>query len=640
MYNKNKLLILMVVLLAYTCNNLEKQGSDPQPQVSWNVPTEVSGGLNGGDIEKIQKQVNVFAWETFLAINWPALSTQAGMPDTSKTIAGPGQRVWETWKETSEVYLVDGQKPAPWGQSMTIPGLKKGIKVLSRWSKNDEFLNDDLQPTKANGALPGTLTDQDSNIVYYEIRLNEVLFDYIVQNGYYNASTQAKAKLISAPAGSMLIKAAWKQLDFNEAKNYLVVDAYVSDQPDRKKAKYQLKKMGLVGLHIMHKTPDAPQWIWSTHEQVQNLQGIHPSFNNPDCTSCPVNQQTKPGTPNQVVRDNTIDPATQQLNKEVQGLLGGAKLAQYELIGAQWPIPSMKRDSNPNTVFEVAPALLANSTMETYIQNSSSCMGCHAMARSANPAEFVTADFSFTFSDARPVLAINKIALPPQQNGSIYPAQQWKSIVRGYDLAIRTYELLPKNVPVAKLHCGSCHLDAGTDPDAAWWVGMRDSSNYPTRQDITHRINQCFTNSLNGVALCPDTATNNPDMNALINYMSWLDTQAKTIPRPKNPFPAIPTLAGDTIRGKSIFLQKCAFCHQRDGQGRYESNTYYRPALWGPKSYNQSAGFYQEVGMLAAFIHGNMPLGSGGVLTPQEATDLAYYILGKRRPIKKTSNNQ
>lgn len=627
------LVLSLIILLTYTCNNLQTPA--PAPAISWKVPVDVSGGLMGKDFDKIQAAVNLFTWETFVAINWPALPNYAGVPDSTKTIAATGPRVWETWKETSEVYLPSGQKPSPWGQNDSLPGLKKGIKVLSRWSKNDEFLNDDLQPTKANGALPGTLTDQKGKIVYYEIRLNETLFDYIVNNQLYNGNQQAQAELISAPAGSMVIKAAWRQLEPGEGSNYLVVNAYVSDNPDRTKAKYQLKRMGLVGLHVMHKTPSAPQWIWSTHEQVQNLSSIHPSFYNPACDTCPINTQTKPGTPNQVKRTTPITTATQALNKNIQGALGKAKLSKYELIGAQWPIPPTAQDTNPSTVFAVAPAILANSTMETFIQKSSSCMGCHAMARSTNPNQFVSADFSFTFDDARPVLSANGITLPPQQNGKIYPPQKWQSILLGYNLAINTYEMLPQNVPVAKLHCGSCHLDAGTNPNAAWWVGMRDSSNYPTVKDITNRINQCFTNSLNGIALCPDTVTNNVNMNALIDYMSWLDTQAKSLPKPLNPFPSIPALTPDTLRGKKIFLQKCAFCHQRDGQGRYASNTYYRPALWGARSYNQSAGFYGHVDWLAAFIHGNMPLGSGGVLTPQEATDLAYYIKGKPRPVKK-----
>ncbi|AEE53859.1 c-type cytochrome [Haliscomenobacter hydrossis] len=623
MLKKSTIVILLLGILVCTCTYLDNQESlIDQVQITWEVPNDVSGGLTGKNFDQIQKAVDAFAWQDFIAINWPALPGFPGQPDTTKSIADAGPRVWETWKETSEVYLPDGRRPLPWGKSMEISGLKKGIKVLSRWSKVDEFLNDTLQPTKANGALPGTLTDQNGNLVYYEIRLNKILFDYIYQKGFYNAPVQVQAQSITAPAGSMIVKAAWRQVDSSEAPNFLVVDAYISDNPDRSKAKYQLKKMGLVGLHVMRKTPDAPQWIWSTHEQVQNVSSIHPSFYNPACKNCPVNEQTQPGTPNQVKRTTAIPLATQNLNQIVQKLLGSAKLSQYELVGAQWPVPPVNRDSIPSTVFEVVPTLLANTTMETFIQGTSSCMGCHAMARNVNPDTFISADFSFTFGDARPQLVNKVIPLPPSQNGSIYPPNQWKSIVLGYQLAANTYELLPKFVPTAKLHCGSCHLAVGTDPRAAWWVGMRAPNKYPTLKDLTQRINNCFTNSLNGVALCADTDTTNTKMNAIIDYMAWLDVQAKKVPdRPASPYPYIPqNLTGDSLRGKAIFVQKCAFCHGKDGQGRYGSNVYYRPALWGSHSFNKSAGFYAYPELMAAFIHGNMPLGSGVSLRHKKPT--------------------
>lgn len=67
--------------------------------------------------------------------------------------------------------------------------------------------------------------------------------------------------------------------------------------------------------------------------------------------------------------------------------------------------------------------------------------------------------------------------------------------------------------------------------------------------------------------------------------------------------------------------QQCAVCHREDGQGRYDSNVYYRPALWGPHSFNQTAGMFSDPAGLAAFVRWNMPLGAGGLLTDQEAWD-------------------
>ena len=62
-----------------------------------------------------------------------------------------------------------------------------------------------------------------------------------------------------------------------------------------------------------------------------------------------------------------------------------------------------------------------------------------------------------------------------------------------------------------------------------------------------------------------------------------------------------------------------------DTRSRYENNSYYRPALWGPSSFNASAGMATPK-TLARFIRANMPWKHGGELTAQEAWDLAVFI--------------
>jgi hypothetical protein len=79
--------------------------------------------------------------------------------------------------------------------------------------KVDDVIDAKLQPTKADKSLPGTLTNQQGRLVRYEIRLNEVLFDYIRAHKLYNGAIQAAANTVSFPHGSMLIKAAWRELE-------------------------------------------------------------------------------------------------------------------------------------------------------------------------------------------------------------------------------------------------------------------------------------------------------------------------------------------------------------------------------------------------------------------------------------------
>jgi cytochrome c len=201
--------------------------------------------------------------------------------------------------------------------------------------------------------------------------------------------------------------------------------------------------------------------------------------------------------------------------------------------------------------------------------------------------------------------------------------------------------MLPAFVPTAKLHCASCHLAAGGNSDAAWWVDLKYK--YQTKPSLQGRINQCFTNSLNGKSLCTPAGNGlrgdcdtNPHMEGFLIYIQWLDEQA-TPPTnlcntTKHGFPPISGSTGDPIAGHQVFIQKCAVCHQLDGQGRYESNTYYRPALWGPHSFNQAAGMFSTTKDLAAFVRWNMPLMAGGELTDQEAWNLEAFIHTKPRP--------
>src|SRR5262249_37429917 len=56
--------------------------------------------------------------------------------------------------------------------------------------------------------------------------------------------------------------------------------------------------VGLVAMHIGHKTDSSPQWIWATFEQVDNLSvdnvahpKLKPSFFDPNCPTCVPDQQ-------------------------------------------------------------------------------------------------------------------------------------------------------------------------------------------------------------------------------------------------------------------------------------------------------------------------------------------------------------
>ena len=55
------------------------------------------------------------------------------------------------------------------------------------------------------------------------------------------------------------------------------------------------------------------------------------------------------------------------------------------------------------------------------------------------------------------------------------------------------------------------------------------------------------------------------------------------------------------------------------------------PPLWGPDSFNDGAGMH-GVRKMAAFVQHNMPQNRPGILTPQDAYDVAGFIHKQPRP--------
>jgi len=605
----------------------------------------------------LQRAADIFSWQEFIALNWPADAVRRGQPAATKKINDPGPRVWETWKEEYEVYLKDGAPPPAWNDRQPIPGACEtgATKLFFREQKIHDVVDSTLQAAAAVASPPPTLTDQKGKVVRYEIRLNKVLFDYIVANQLYNANTQMKlTKPVDFPNGSILIKAAWREVTPAEESLFHTVTACVCDKDsDGNIINCHTERMGLVGFHITAKTAFAPQWVWSTFEHLYNVPGSVVtnwySFYNPSCnaTNCPPNQQTNRGFPTQIIRSISIPNVEPdctapteavdnvwRLNNDVKKALStaGSVFQNYQLVNTQWPVPG--NGSQPETVFKVRPVALGNTTMESFVQPTSTCMGCHSTARTVNPNQFLSSDFSFTLNNAQPAQTNCKVIPPPTQPQTQWDKDNWVAITRGYVLANETYERLPTFVPTAKLHCASCHLNVGGNSDAAWWANVVNE--YQPVEKLQARINQCFTNSLNGKPLCVPGAgcANNVYMEGFVTYMQWLNYQrlsmklCNTVP---DGFPPISGTGGKATRGSDIFVQKCAVCHRLDGQGRYQ-NGYFRPALWGPQSFNQSAGMFANPQDLAQFVRWNMPLMAGGELTDQEAWDVEAYIHSKPRP--------
>ena len=73
-------------------------------------------------------------------------------------------------------------------------------------------------------------------------------------------------------------------------------------------------------------------------------------------------------------------------------MLAGTPFAFYRLISPQWP-SDPNDPGNPQG--SPTPGTVANLTMESYIQPTSSCMDCHSTARVPNGS--IKSNYSFIF---------------------------------------------------------------------------------------------------------------------------------------------------------------------------------------------------------------------------------------------------
>jgi thiosulfate dehydrogenase len=169
------------------------------------------------------------------------------------------------------------------------------------------------------------------------------------------------------------------------------------------------------------------------------------------------------------------------------------------------------------------------------------------------------------------------------------------------------------------LRCTSCHLDNGTRATALPWLGT--ASRYPryrsrrgSEETLTQRVNECVTRSLAGQAL----DENGRDMGDIIAYLDSLGSA----PRP--PVPDSIRLAGNVAHGKQVWAESCARCHGASGEGLIA------PAMWGAKSFSIGAGMARQI-TFASFVRANMPYDRMGTTSPQQAADVAAYVLSLPR---------
>lgn len=361
-----------------------------------NFSNQVPGDLNNFN----QSSADCFAWQEFIALNWPANSANSfGAPND----LNPTQ--WETYMPRDVLFQPNGMAPPTWGtlvseqyaqkfksQRLLMNRTKtKLLTFTSKFSLSDTLSDMGFgQAAPFNG--PNWLGAQNGKNVWYEIMLNKDYYNYVVKNGFYNAQTQHDSVIAGSPinfpmgkinaqgqttqTGAIELKAAWMEIDTNSSplkwKRYKLSLATVMDATT---GTLRTTTVALVGLHILHKTQNQPTWVWATFEQIDNTPSTgdnpanHPygyNFYNAKCNpqqvtykspyskadttvivSCTANASPpyylKYAAPTsiQVTRINSIDqtnaaPINKRMQDSIKKFYPNSVWQYYQLVDVMW----------------------------------------------------------------------------------------------------------------------------------------------------------------------------------------------------------------------------------------------------------------------------------------------------------------
>lgn len=322
------------------------------PPISSQLPSDIPGGANNANITSAA----IFAWQEFIALNWPAAPTGVsgsgtrGAPDNSQKFgadsSGPNQAnqpvVWETYRGKVETFPGVGDPPGysngasqdygfdvapqyiygtrtttpptppggpepqgalqnnPGGPVLLVPACQspaQPIATTPSYINLDEITQIGLDSMFAN-VLPYTVSNptalnanDEPQLIRFLAKGNRAFYDYVAASQFWyqgqafataesNFHTAALANSypaptpnIELPAGTVLVKAAWRPLAPGEiASNFHTKTVRFYDENGTTGFPcYREQTWALIALHIIQKTPTAPDFIFATFEYTSNI---------------------------------------------------------------------------------------------------------------------------------------------------------------------------------------------------------------------------------------------------------------------------------------------------------------------------------------------------------------------------------
>jgi hypothetical protein len=291
------------------------------------IGPDIPADLNiagGGAANATLEQAAIYAWAEFIALNWPATDQGRGRPDRARGFdAADSTRVWETLRARVELYPGIGDPTA--GRN---DGDDYGFDAPPRYIYDPAKMgtadgpepgaSQPCSPAAPSGGVPWHNLDEPNHNnghsglspevpfprqqILLETKVNRPNYTYVASRGWFGKApirptarrtgefvrTRLDAPLPQAidadpryftfPFDTIELKAGWRRLgpDDDPGQFFISPVRYYAIGPDGNPCYFDSgrrhdDRWGLLALHIMHKTPSAPFFIWATFEHVDNL---------------------------------------------------------------------------------------------------------------------------------------------------------------------------------------------------------------------------------------------------------------------------------------------------------------------------------------------------------------------------------
>ena len=290
-----------------------------------NPPFSAGPPVKGGAPSATPAQAAAFAWNEFIALNWPAGPQQGkqGQRDAASTscrFGDPkctGPTVWQTFRGKVETFPGTGNPPgysnsaaASYGYDalpqynyvLQIPACDPGqANDPVPWVNLDE--TDEI--TLANmyaGVVSATSSPGNSapQLIRFLAKSNRSQFIYVAGNSdpqnplamwwsaipqgvvsatksylaqYQKSPPSGSTTMVSQLDGTIEAKAGWRPLNPSELQSgrfHTQTVRFYESGPGGTPC-FRDATWGLVALHIIQKTPSAPAFIYATFEQADNI---------------------------------------------------------------------------------------------------------------------------------------------------------------------------------------------------------------------------------------------------------------------------------------------------------------------------------------------------------------------------------